>query len=154
MKYWIFKIVHILNLAGDTYKCKPKDWVMQLMLYFIAFGIGFGGPLDIARFFLEPCAPPFFGSMVLNCQECGDIDRSEIAWWVWIAIPLIDIYPIVTILHSGLFYICYVQFVSIYTLLALIDDLHNRYTRNIYLGGKSSPAEVTLCTVLILGSDY
>ncbi|OXA41928.1 hypothetical protein Fcan01_23097 [Folsomia candida] len=79
----------------------------------------------LGRFFMDPCAAPFLGSIILRCQKCGNLDRSKIQWSTWAGISTVEAFHIVTVIHNGFFYSFYTMLVSIYALLQYSMGLGN-----------------------------
>lgn len=80
----------------------------------------------LGRFLLDPCAPPYLGSILLNCQNCGTTDRNKIQWFMWAGIIIVDTFHIITSIHNSFFYFFFALLVTIYALLQYVTAVGKR----------------------------
>ncbi len=59
--------------------------------------------INVARSFIDPCAPPLLGSYFLDCPLC-DGPRPDINLSTWIPLLALDFYFTINIGHKGFFY--------------------------------------------------
>ncbi len=115
------------------YQKMNTDLLLECFMFLASLVAFLTAFLNLARSFIDPCAPPFLGSYWLNCPLCYG-PNPERNFITWIPILVLDFYFIIEIMHKGFFYPIQIVFATTGRLVDYVDVI-SRYRKPYFDDG-------------------
>lgn len=109
----------MFHISPDKkYELSLSDKIVHRLLLSMVVMQALGPTSIFSRLMIvEPCTPPYLGSIFLDCEGCGVLANHEKWSFLRFIFPIVDYHQILCILVGGFFYFFFVYLVSIHCLL-------------------------------------